>query len=161
MIDTKEAYEQRITELVEPVIGAEGMELVLTECLRMKTRWIVRIFIDKPGGVTIDDCSEVSRLVGDILDVHDMPPAAYTLEVSSPGLDRPLVKDGDFLKYRGELVTVRTRAKIGGARNFRGRLMDYVDEGGMKALLLDVGGKPFAIPREAVLHAHLEYDSKK
>jgi len=160
VIDTKDTYEEKIRELIEPVLEAEGMELILAECLRMKTRWVVRLYIDKPEGVTIDDCSDVSHLVGDILDVHDLPPAAYTLEVSSPGLNRPLVKDQDFIKYRGRQVTVKTSAKIDGVRNFRGVLADYIDEGGKKALLLEVGGKSFTIQREMVQSAHLEYDFK-
>jgi ribosome maturation factor RimP len=153
-----EAYEEKIRGLAEAPIAAEGMELILAECLKMKTRWTVRLYIDKPGGVTIDDCSVISHLVGDILDVHDVPPGAYTLEVSSPGLNRPLARDRDFLKYRGRGIRVKTREKIEGSRNFCGILTDYLEVDGRKVLLLEVGGTSRTIPREAVLHAHLEYE---
>ena len=160
MIGTKETYEESIRNLAEPAIEAERMELVLAECLIMKSRWTVRLYIDKPGGVTLEDCSEVSHLVGDLLDVHDVLPVPYTLEISSPGLDRPLARDKDFLKYRGQSVNIKTKTKIDGMKNFRGVLVDYIDEDGKKALLVSTGGKSYHIPRETVLHAHLEYDLK-
>mgnify|MGYP003820911149 CR=1 FL=1 len=156
MVETKEAYEEKIRCLVEPAVEAEGMELVLASCLMMKGRWVVRLYIDKPEGVTIDDCAVVSQLVGDILDVHDALPVAYTLEVSSPGLDRPLVRDKDFLAYRGRRVTVTTFAKIDGSRHFRGILVDYREEKDEKTLWLDVGGQTCAIPRQAVQSARLD-----
>jgi ribosome maturation factor RimP len=102
-------YREEIIGLVEPVIESEGLELVELECLRMKTRWLVRIFIDREGGSTIDDCTAISHQVGDLLNVHDLPPGPYTLEVSTPGLDRPLTRDKDFEKYRGSKVRIRTR----------------------------------------------------
>jgi len=160
MIGKKNQYEQRIRELVEPAIEAEGMELILPECLMMEGRWIVRLFIDKPTGVTIDDCSAVSYLVGDILDVHDVLPVSYNLEVSSPGLNRPLARDKDFLAYRGQTISVKTGVKIDGVRNFKGVLTDYVDEAGQKILMMEVRGKSCCIPREAVISAYLEFDFK-
>lgn len=161
MVAMKDAYEEQIRVLIEPIIEAEGMELILTECLAMKSRWVVRLYIDKPGGVTIDDCSFVSQMVGDILDVHDIPPVAYTLEVSSPGLDRPLYRDKDFLKYRGQNVKIKTAEKIDGIRNFQGLLVDYVEHEGNKTLLLKIGDKTCYIPRKAVLSAKLEYNFKE
>ena len=96
-----QGYQDRIKELIGPAIESESMELVDVECLKMNTRWLVRLFIDKERGVTLDDCQKISHLVGDILDVHEMPPGPYTLEVSSPGLDRPLTRDKDFLEIQG------------------------------------------------------------
>jgi ribosome maturation factor RimP len=151
------AYEEKIRELAEPVVEAEGMELVLAECLKMKSRWMVRLYLDKEGGVTLDDCSGVSNQLGDILDVHDVPPGPYTLEVSSPGLDRPLDRDRDFIKYRGAEVSVRLEEKLDGSRNFRGKLIDFVDEDGGKVLLMDVMGTIRRIPRDKVAKAHLVY----
>lgn len=151
-------YQVEIAGLVEPLIEAEGMELVHVECLRGKTRWLVRIFIDKEGGVTVDDCAEISNQVGDVLDVHEVPPGSYTLEVSSPGLDRPLARDKDFTKYRGCKVKIRTTEKIEGKRNFTGTLTDYIIEEGTKNLILDVEGKAYHIPREIVLKANLQYE---
>ena len=158
MTEVNRAYREKILQLVEPVLEDEKMELVDMECLRMKTRWVVRIYIDKEGGITLDDCSEISHQVGDILEVNDIPPGPYTLEVSSPGLDRPLARDKDFMKYRGHKVHVRIDEKIEGIRNFRGELIDYLDEDGRKVLKVDVAGKTYRIPRELVVKAHLEYE---
>jgi ribosome maturation factor RimP len=158
MAGTKENYEERIRALVDPVLEAEGMELVLAECLIMKSRWILRLYIDKPGGVTIDDCASVSHLVGDILDVNDVVPVAYTLEISSPGLNRPLARDKDFLRYRGCRVTIKTHIKIEGVRHFRGVLINYILDGDCKILQVEVGQNVFSIPRDAVASAHLEED---
>jgi len=158
MREADRTYRENIRELVEPVLENEDMELVDVECLRMKTRWIVRIFMDKEGGVTLDDCTEISHQIGDILDIHDLPPGPYTLEVSSPGLDRPLARDKDFLRYRGYHVHVKTDQKIDGIRNFQGKLVDYLDENGRKILIVDVAGRTFHIPRDLVTKAHLEYE---
>jgi ribosome maturation factor RimP len=151
------AYEEKIRELAEPVVEAEGIEMVLAECLKMKSRWTVRLYLDKEGGITLDDCAAVSNQLGDILDVHDVPPGPYTLEVSSPGLDRPLDRDRDFIKYRGAEVSVRLEEKLDGSRNFRGKLIDFVDEDGGKVLLMDVMGTIRRIPRDKVAKAHLVY----
>jgi len=151
-------YKEKIERLLLPVIEAEKMELVDVECLRMKSRWLVRIYVDKEGGVTLDDCAYISHQVGDILGVHDVPPGSFTLEVSSPGLDRPLVRDGDFSKALGRRVKVRLREKMEGSRNFRGRLVGFTEEGGRKLLILDVDGKRFHLPREMVSKANLEYE---
>jgi len=149
------AYKEQIRDLVEPVVAGEGMELVMVECLKMQSRWLVRLYIDKEGGVTLDDCATVSNQVGDILDVHDVPPGAYTLEVSSPGLDRPLERDRDFLKYRGAIISLKLEEKLAGSRNFRGILLDYIVEEGQRALHVDVGGTVHRIPREKILKARL------
>ncbi|MGZ6223693.1 MAG: ribosome maturation factor RimP, partial [Syntrophales bacterium] len=139
-------------------IESEGMEIVDVECLKMKFRWLVRIYIDKEGGVTIDDCSEISKQVGDILDVYDVLPGSYTLEVSSPGLDRPLTRDKDFIKYRGSAVRIKTGEKLDGTKNFHGILIDYLEEDGRKTLIVDVSGKNFHILRDLVVKAHLVYE---
>jgi ribosome maturation factor RimP len=151
-------YKEKIEELILPVIEADKMELVDVECLKMKSRWLVRIYVDKEGGVTLDDCSNVSHQIGDILDVHDVPPGSYTLEVSSPGLDRPLVRDGDFSKVLGRMVKVRLREKMEGSKNFRGRLAGFTEEEGRKILILDVDGRTFRMPREMVVKANLVYE---
>jgi len=158
MRDIERVYKKKITELIVPVIESENMELVEIECLKMKTRWMIKIFMDKEGGVTLNDCARISHELGDILDVHDMPPEAYTLEVSSPGLNRPLARDKDFIKYRGRKVTIKVDQKIDGKRNFQGELIDYLDENGVKTLLVDVAGVVHRIPRQQVVKAHLEYE---
>jgi ribosome maturation factor RimP len=150
-------HEERIWQLAEPLVSSEGMELVLAECLKMPSRWLVRIFIDREGGVTVDDCALISNQLGDLLDVHDVPPGPYNLEVSSPGLDRPLHRDPDFLKYRGSRVRFRLGEKIEGRRNFSALLLDYEDGGDGKVLIVQADGKIFRIPRKAVIKANLEY----
>lgn len=152
-----QSHEEQIWQLAEPLLAAAGMELILAECLKMKAGWVVRIYMDKEGGVTVDDCARISNELGDLLDVHDVPPGAYTLEVSSPGLDRPLHRDKDFLLYRGQRVNVRVEGKIEGRRHFRGELVDYVDDEGGKVLLVKVAESLFRIPRAAVVKANLEY----
>ncbi|MDY0186782.1 MAG: ribosome maturation factor RimP [Syntrophus sp. (in: bacteria)] len=146
-----------IWHLVEPVLESEGFELIQVECLRMKTRWIVRIYMDREGGVTLDDCSGISSQLGDFLDVHDLPPGPYTLEVSSPGLDRPLVRDKDFVRYQGCDVSVRLEQKVEGIRHFRGRLIEFREEEGRKMLVIEMGSKLYQIPRDLVVKANLIY----
>ena len=158
MADNSVTYREKIRQVIEPVIESEGLEIIDLECLKMKFRWLVRIYIDKEGGVTIADCSEISKQVGDILDVYDVLPGSYTLEVSSPGLDRPLTRDKDFIKYRGFTVRIKTGEKLDGAKNFRGILNDYLDENGAKTLIVDVSGKTYRIPRDMVVKAHLVYE---
>lgn len=151
--------EEQIRQLAEPLLASVGMELIQVECLKMKTRWIVRLYMDREqGGVTLDDCALISNQLGDLLDVHDVPPGPYTLEVSSPGLDRPLQRDKDFLKYRGSRIKLRLREKVDGRRHLCGELTDYEDEAGGKVLVVTESGKTYRIPREAVLKANLEYE---
>ncbi|MGD1152202.1 MAG: ribosome maturation factor RimP [Syntrophales bacterium] len=158
MADMSLPYQEKIRQLIEPVIESEDMEIIDVECLKMKFRWLVRIYIDKEGGVTVGDCSEISKQVGDILDVYDVLPGSYTLEVSSPGLDRPLTRDKDFIKYRGSTVRIKTGEKLDGVKNFHGKLNDYLDENGAKTLIVDVSGKTYRIPRDMVVKAHLVYE---
>jgi ribosome maturation factor RimP len=151
--------EEQIRQLAEPVLASVGMELVQVECLRMQARWVVRIYMDREEeGVTLDDCALISNQLGDLLDVHDVPPGPYTLEVSSPGLDRPLQRDKDFLKYRGSRINLRLREKIDGRQHFCGDLTDYEDGESGKVLVMRVTGKIYRIPREAVFKANLVYE---
>ncbi len=95
-------HEEQIRQLAEPLLASAGMELVQVECLKMQSRWLVRIYMDREeGGVTVDDCALISNQLGDLLDVHDVPPGPYTLEVSSPGLDRPLSSGQGFSEVSG------------------------------------------------------------
>jgi ribosome maturation factor RimP len=151
-------YREKIIELIEPAVESEGLELVELECLKMKTRWLVRIFVDREGGATLDDCTTVSHQVGDLLNVHDLPPGPYTLEVSTPGLDRPLTRDKDFEKYRGARVRIRTREPIEGSRNFLGTYVEYSTEGGRRIVTVDVDGRTVRIDRENIQKANLEYE---
>lgn len=152
-----ENYSLRIQELLEPVVEAQGMEILQVECLRMKSRWLVRLYLDKENGlVSVNDCARISDIVGDILDVHDLPPGSYVLEVSSPGVNRPLVRDKDFVRYQGQRVHVRTHVPVEGMRNFRGELVAYLDEPEGKFLLVQVKDRAYRIPRAVVAKAHLD-----
>ena len=119
----------RIREICERVAADFGLELVEVELKGGGKARTLRIYIDKqPGGVSLDDCATLSREVGTILDVEDVIPGGqYTLEVSSPGLDRKLVKPSDYERFTGSLVKLQTRNAINGTRNFQGRLQGLRD----------------------------------
>ena len=117
----------RIREIVDRVAAAEGLELVDVELLGRGRNAVLRIFLDKPGGIAIRDCEQVSRQVGAILDVEDLLPGRYTLEVSSPGLDRRLVKPADYERFAGKQVKLVLKAPQEGRRRFRGLLRGIRD----------------------------------
>ena len=148
----------KIWQLAEPVAASEGMELIHVECVKMHSRWVFRLFLDKEGGVTLDDCTTVSNQLGDILDVHDLSRGPYTLEVSSPGIDRPISRDQDFEKFLGAKVKIRTHVKIEGIKNFQGGLEDYKEEDGRKMVCMDVAGKIYRIPKNEIVKANLVDD---
>jgi len=148
---------EKVWQLAEPVATSEGLELIHVECLKMHARWIIRLYLDKEGGVTIDDCGSISNQLGDLLDIQDLIKGAYTLEVSSPGLDRPISRDQDFIKYRGSKVTIKTTEKIEGIKNFRGTLADYIEESGQKFVLVDVSGKIYRLPKSEIIKTNLAW----
>jgi len=113
--------------LVEGILEDLGFELIDVEYLSSRGRWILRLYIDTEGGVTIDDCARVSGEIGDLIDVKDIIPHEYVLEVSSPGLDRPLKKEKHFLEAVGKKIRIRTVRPIGGRRIFVGRLKKFKD----------------------------------
>lgn len=135
---------------------AEGMELVDLEYLREREGWVLRLFIDKPGGVGLDDCSVISRAVGASLDVEDLIPQEYHLEVSSPGLSRPLTKPVHFEKAQGKKVKVKTYGPLGEPprRNFVGVLLAVSPDG----ISVDVeGAGSFHIAFKDIAKANLEF----
>lgn len=138
---------------------SEGLELIHVECLKMHARWIFRLYLDKESGVTLDDCTNVSNQLGDILDVHDLSRGPYTLEVSSPGLDRPISRDQDFKKYRGAIIKIKTNVKISGMKNFQGTLEEYREEDDRKIVLINVGGETYSIPKNEIDKANLVDDT--
>jgi ribosome maturation factor RimP len=119
----KKATEEIITEMALPVVQKNAFELVDVEFVKEGANWYLRVYIDKPGGITIDDCQTVSEELSDKLDEADPIKQSYFLEVSSPGLDRPLKKDGDFEKFRGELVEIKTYQPMDGKKIFEGELL--------------------------------------
>lgn len=116
----------RLRTLLEPGIDALGFELIELEYVS-RQRAVLRIYIDAPGGVLVEDCERVSRYVSGVLDVEDPVPGQYALEVSSPGLDRPLVRPEHFRRFAGHEVQVETRQPHDGRRRFRGVLVDEHD----------------------------------
>ena len=121
----RESYEQKTEEILNPIVEEYGFELVDVEYVKEGSTWYLRAYIDKPGGICIDDCEAVSRRLSDILDEKDYIDDAYILEVSSPGLGRPLRKEKDFRRSLGEEVEVRTYRMIEKQKEFTGILKEY------------------------------------
>ena len=113
----------RIQATVAEIVGFAGMELVHLEMRREGAGLVLRLFIDKDGGVTLDDCARISRQVSTQLDADDPIPNRYTLEVSSPGIDRPLVREEDYGRFAGHNIRLTTAAPLEGQRRFSGRLI--------------------------------------
>jgi ribosome maturation factor RimP len=149
------SVEDRVRAIAERVAIDHGVELVHAEVAGPDNKPIVRIFIDKPNGVTHQDCSEVSLHVGTVLDVEDFIHASYTLEVSSPGIERGLYKSQDYERFAGSLAKMKTRKPINGQRNFRGRLLGIDGE---DVLFEDRTSGRVKIPFEIIAKANLEMD---
>ena len=113
---------ERVEQIAVSVTSKAGIEFVHCEIAGSKRNPIVRLIIDKPGGVTLEDCAQVSRDVESVLDKDDFIPTAYVLEVSSPGIERELFKLADFEKFTGHEARVKVRQPIGGQRNFAGKI---------------------------------------
>lgn len=121
----REQYEQQTEELLEPIVTSHGFELVDVEYVKEAGTWYLRAYIDKTGGITVDDCEVVSRQFSEILDEKDYIEDAYIFEVSSPGLGRPLKKEKDFKRSMGEEVEIRTYRAIDRQKEFTGILKAY------------------------------------
>jgi ribosome maturation factor RimP len=142
--------------VVLPVVHAHGLTLVDLEIRGSGRRMAVRIYVDKTGGVTVGDCQQLSREVGDVLDVANVVPGSYDLEVSSPGLDRELRKDRELHWAAGRAVRVWTRELVEDRREFSGRLV-VVDAG---ALTVAMDDGPRRLPRSLVTKVRLEVEPK-
>jgi ribosome maturation factor RimP len=141
----------RVMDLAEPVCESEGMELILVEYGPEKGGKTLRLYIDKPGGITLDDCTFISHQVGDILDVNLEGSGSYNLEVSSPGPERPLAKIDDFERFEGNIIKIKTSRPIDGQKNFKGILSGI--SGGVVTLTIE--NKTVAIPYQDVIRARL------
>ena len=138
----RELYEQKTEQLLTPIVDEYGFELVDVEYVKEGSTWYLRSYIDKPGGISIDDCEKVSRRLSDLLDQEDFIEDAYIMEVSSPGLGRPLKKEKDFRRSLGEEVEIRTYRMIDKQKEFTGILKDY-DENTVTITLADETEKTF------------------
>jgi len=123
----KRNIEEQVTKIVLPVVEKHNFELVDVEYIKEGPYWYLRIYIDKPGGITIDDCQVVSEEIDPLIDKKNIIEQSYFLEVSSPGLERPLKKDKDFERFKGEHVQVKLYSPIEGKKVFEGELLGLVD----------------------------------
>lgn len=149
---------QKITELVEavalPVVQEAGLELVDVEFVKEGGRWYLRIFIDKPGGIGLEDCRYVSEKIDQLLDEKDPIPQSYALEVSSPGIERPLKKPADYNRFAGRLANITTFVPYHGKKKFTGRIIGIRED----EVVLDIDGSELLIPLEQVASARLEME---
>ena len=153
MIPQREIIEQ-LQNILLPVLQDYALELVEIEFKPSGKRWLLRLYIDKEGGVTIADCENVSREFGRILDVEDVIDHPYSLEVSSPGLTRPLKKWEDFQRNRGKLCKIVTSEKIEGKNEFQGTIIDASEDTVKISGTINV----FTIPIYAIKKANLEFE---
>ncbi len=157
----QESIPDQVRRLLEPVLARDGYELVEVEWVRGGGRWTLRLFVDKPGGFGIDDCQAVSLLADPILDVADVIEPAYDLEVSSPGLERPLRKPADFDRFAGQRARLKSFGPVAatapgspGRKHWTGILKGFKDG----AVEVDVDGVTHRIPHDQIAKANLEYD---
>ena len=142
----REEYEKKAEALLAPIVEQAGFELVDVEYVKEAGNWYLRGYIDKPGGITVNDCEAVSRIFSDKLDEDDFIEDSYIMEISSPGLDRPLKKDKDFARSMGKEVEIRTYRPIEKQKEFSGRLTAYDDN----SVTIDEDGSLRAFDRKEI-----------
>ncbi|NWG02776.1 MAG: ribosome maturation factor RimP [Syntrophaceae bacterium] len=148
--------EERVRAVIAPILLQEALDLVDIEYRRESKGWVLRLTLDKEGGVTLDDCARVSHEVGRNLDIEDFIQVPYTLEVSSPGLTRPLKTEKDFIKYFHRLIKVKTLSPIENRRIFKGKLLGLFEN----KIKIESDDGIFEIPLEKVAKANLELDQE-
>ncbi|MBI3014106.1 MAG: ribosome maturation factor RimP [Candidatus Tectomicrobia bacterium] len=151
----KQTVIERVEHLTRSAIESQGLELLDVEYKRERGRWILRLFIDKEGGVGLDDCEAMSCLAGELIEMENVIPHHYILEVSSPGLDRPLRRPQDFSRSCGKLVRVTTGIPVEGRRKFLGRLLKFENN---QIVLESQDGHLVELPYESVTRARLEVE---
>jgi ribosome maturation factor RimP len=144
-------HQDGLRKLIEPVVAALGYELVGVEFQAHARSGVLRIYIDKEEGITLEDCQRVSYQVSGLLDVEDPLPGRYSLEVSSPGLDRPLFTPEHFERFAGRRVRIRLRALLDGRRKFTGVLKGLRDG----EVLVEEDGQDFSVPLDRIEQARL------
>jgi ribosome maturation factor RimP len=147
---------KRVWELAVPLAEGEALEIVDIELRYEGSRGgrVLRLYLDKSGGANVDDLSRISRHLGELLDAQDTIDGAYTLEVSSPGINRPLKKPAHFTRFIGKRIRVRTRDMIDGRRSFLGILKEVVEDG----VVLTQEGKGYRIPFSVIEKSNYEHD---
>lgn len=121
--------EKKLEAMLKPAVEELGYEIVDVEFVKEGPNWYLRVFVDKDGGVSIDDCEIISKALEKILDEEDPIEQAYFLEISSPGIDRPLKKKEDFIKFNGETIDIKLYRPIDGSKEYTGKLLSYTDDG--------------------------------
>jgi ribosome maturation factor RimP len=144
-----------LTQLFEPVVESMGYELVGVEFNAGGGHGTLRVYIDREQGVSLDDCAAISHQLSGILDVEEPIKQAYDLEISSPGIDRPLFKLGDFERFIGSTAKIKLAVGVQGRRNFKGRLQAVADE---KMITIEVDGEQFDLPYADIARANLVGD---
>jgi len=148
---TRQKIEALTSELATEIAAASGLELVDVEYVKEPSGYYLRVFIDKETGVTLDDCQLVSEALSDRLDEIDPIPGSYSLEVSSPGLDRPLKKRSDYERFCGRTVKLRTFAPIDGRKNWKGALLGLDGDD----VRVEVDGEEYVVPLKMIARANL------
>jgi len=143
---------QNLTPLFEPVVVSMGYELVGVEFLGAGGYGTLRVYIDREQGVSLDDCAAISHQISGILDVEEPIKQAYDLEISSPGIDRPLFKLADFERFTGMTAKVKLALALEGRKNFKGRLQGVTDDG---MVIIEVDGEKFQLPFADIARANL------
>ncbi len=149
--DRREALREQVWQLVAPLCAAEGLELIYVEFQRESAGAVLRLYIDKTGGVSLDDCTRITRPVSDLLDVALDEVGPYRLEVSSPGMDRPLGRVVDYERFTGHEARIRIARPIGDQRNFRGIIRGVADG----SVRLEVRGLIVEISLDMITKARL------
>jgi ribosome maturation factor RimP len=149
--------DSRISEIIERVAEREGLELVHAEISGGRNS-VLTVYIDKPGGVTLADCTAVSERLSLILDVEDVIPHQYTLEVASPGLDRGLYKEADYERFAGLPCHIKISEAIAGQRNFHGKLIGLDREGEVAAVVEETSGIRHLLPLSKIVKANVEIE---
>jgi ribosome maturation factor RimP len=151
---TSEEIVDHVRKLANPILSNDGIELVEVEYRREARGWVLRLYVDREGGITLEDCARISQEIGRNLDVEDFIVTPYNLEVSSPGLTRSLKSEKDFMKYRDRLVKVTTTQPIGNRRQFKGRLRGVLGN----QVQVEMDGAVVQIPLSDIAKAHLEIE---
>ena len=147
----KPSINQAVTELIEPVLKEGNIELVDVEYKKTGKTWVLRVFIDKNQGVTVDDCQKLSREIEDLVEVHELVAVPYVLEVSSPGLDRSLKKERDYLRNKGKRIQIKTFSPINNKKQFSGTIRNFING----ILFLENSGGTLEIPLSKIAQAKL------
>ncbi|MDI9442403.1 MAG: ribosome maturation factor RimP [Firmicutes bacterium] len=148
---SRQNIEELVSGWVEEIVADQEIELVDVEYVKEQRGWVLRVFLDKPGGITIDDCQAVSLVLDKKLDEEDPIRGSYSLEVSSPGLERPLKKAKDFQRFAGRLAEIRTYSGVYGRKKFKGILQGLRDD----QVLLEFEGEVIEIPLDLIAKANL------